>query len=372
MTQTDDRDLEQRLRDAAAAFPSRPIPVGAWAEHQRRLASRRRPGPVVLVAAAVSLLVLLVVGLSAVGGGGTQHDEHGSPLKHGKRFAPGRALGAASAIESVRGHLVRTHLTITRNGTGAPPSLCTEYVVQGDSQRSCSGKSAGAELPRVAVDWLYGSPVNWWRQLEGGVDSRVYRVRIWMADGSQRVLALHPSGWHGVRLFALTDARRAPAPQRLVAYGSGGGVLQAVDLVDRLSLDWSPTSGACAGRPVGSWPIGGSGGPAGVSVRFGTTDAAITVAALDSARPICLPLRSDSLAGWVRTTDQVVVIAGPEVVLVQTVAGNHVLHQVKVSTSSRSPWQVALLPAPRHGADLVALDVTGRVIDGTALTARSG
>ena len=203
------------------------------------------------------------------------------------------------------------------------------------------------------------------------VDDRVMKVQVWMDNGDEMLAVLHPGGWEGTRVFALTVPDSGPTPQRLVAYSDATGtVLQSVDLGHAFGSGWLPPGGrSCTGTATGTWPQPGSGSTGGVSVDLWSGSASVTLHTPGGGGSTCLDLGPGALSGSLALADHLVVVAGPGVVTVElrhpsgaTVAGS----SRKVAPSARSPFQVADLPVPppdAAGYQLVALDVGGQVVD---------
>ena len=149
-------------------------------------------------------------------------------------------------------------------------------------------------------------------------------------------------------------------PQRLVASGGDGNVLQTVDLPSRLGDTWLPrTRSACGGDSGGSSPS------PGVRIGLGTSDAFVT-AARDTA--VCLePLRGSALAGWTRIGDRLVVVAWPETEHVRVMAGQSMVADQEPGQGSGSPLRVTVFTGLGEGAlqraEVVALDRLNNELD---------
>lgn len=390
MNDTDTRyaDLEQRLRAAAGAVPARPVPAGAWVELQSRLATRDgHHGRRFLAAAAVVALLLGLVGAAALLDDGSPAGGPASGSGGGDPWATENILGEPVVAETLTmgGQQVRHELVLT-DTDGKGPSLCDRFVSGSGSAGGCSARDARADDPAVAFDWLSGTTGGGdIHGVLGAVDDRVQKVQVWMSNGDETLATLHPTGWEGTKMFALTmqDAN-GPVPQRLVAYSDATGtVLQTVDLADQFGKDWLCADGPCGSTVTGLWPFPGSGGPSDVQIRLGVATATISVSATPGNEvQTSQALRAGSLAAWQLEPTVLVVVTGPEVVMVQVHRDDEVVGEVKAAPSMGSPWLVAVLrdlpadiadgTALVSGVDLVALDVTGHVIDEVALTARSG
>jgi hypothetical protein len=377
-TPTDTRhaDLERRLRAAADAVPSRPVPADAWVGLQSRLATRDgRHGRRILAAAAVVALLLALVGAAALLDDGSRSAGPAGGSTNDDFWAPENYLGEPFTAENLTlGGRETRHELVLSDTTGKGPSLCDRYVdVANDaSAGGCTSRDQDADSGAVAFDWLTGNQGGGVHGVEGAVDDRVMKVQVWMDNGDQVLATLHPTGWEGTRGFALTVPDSGPTPQRLVAYSDATGtVLQSVDLGDAFGSDWLPPGGrSCSGAATGTWPQPGSGGTGDVSVSLWSGSAQVSDIGQQGVGSSCLRLESGALAGTVGFDDHVIVVTGPEVVTVEwrssgtTVAGS----SRKVAPSATSPFQVADVPvSPQLPPDarLVALDVTGHVVDAT-------
>jgi len=200
-------------------------------------------------------------------------------------------------------------------------------------------------------------------------------VQVWMDNGDEMLAVLHPGGWEDTKVFALTVPDTGPTPQRLVAYSDATGtVLQSVDLGHAFGSGWLPPGGrSCTGSATGVWPKPGSGRTGDWSVDLWSGSASVTLRTPGGGSSTCLDLGPGALAGSLALADHLVVVAGPGVVTVElrspsgtTVTGS----SRKVSQAARSPFQVADLPVPPDAVDyqLVALDVSGEVVDRTDLS----
>jgi hypothetical protein len=368
------RQLERDLRAAARAFDDLPVAGDAWQQNQQRLAADRgRRSRALLVVAAALVLVVAVGALVLSGGNGGRQT---MPGNGGDPFGDSVVLGPPVDVETVtvNGEQM-THQAVLSDQTGKGPSLCDRYGTDAGGSGGCSSRDPSADDPDVAFDWLTattgGGDI---RGVLAGVDSRVMKVQIWMDNGDMVPAILKPGTWEGTKLFALTVPSDGPHPQLLVAFADATGrVLQSVDLADRLGTGWLPPGGKhCAGSAAGTWPQPGSGDPGGVSVALWSSSAEVTVVAgSDTVGTTCLGLRSGALAGSVSLGGHLVVVAGPGVVTVElrTTSGATVPGSSrKVAPTTRSPFQVADLPEPPSGGvgyRIVALDVTGQVVDRT-------
>ena len=369
-------DLETRLQDALTDLTENVQVRGdAWQEHQRRFGTRHPRRNPWLAAAAV--VIVLAVGLVVVAAALLDHDNHTGAPASGSRSDPWAGknyLGAPVVAETLTmgGQQVRHELVLT-DTDGKGPSLCDRYLDGSSDSGGCTSRDPVADTKGVAFDWLTGSQGGGLHSVVGAVDDRVMKVQVWMSNGDAVLAVLHPTGWEGTRMFALTVPETGPTPQRVVAFSDATGtVLQGIDLGDRFGSDWLPHgSKSCAGTVTGRWPQPGSGGAGDVAVVLWGASAKVTINGTDTVASTCLGLGPGALAGSMDAAGHIVVVTGPEVVTVElrslsgaTVAGS----SRKVAPSAGSPFQVADLPDPPPnpaGYRIVALDVTDQVVDRT-------
>ncbi len=372
MNDTDTRyaDLEQRLRAAAGAVPARPVPADAWVELQSRLATRDgHHGRRFLAAAAVVALLLGLVGAAALLDDGSPAGGPASGSGGGDPWATENILGEPVVAETLTmgGQQVRHELVLT-DTDGKGPSLCDRFVSGSGSAGGCSARDARADDPAVAFDWLSGTTGGGdIHGVLGAVDDRVQKVQVWMSNGDETLAPLHPTGWDGTRMFALTLPDTGPAPQRLVAYSDASGtVLQAVDLTARFGDEWLPARQACRGEEQGRWPLPGSGGAADVSLSFGHTDALVSGNA--GVTPVCLErLTGKAIAAVTTLGGLAIAVLAPEVDLVRLQVAARMGATIKPYTVQGSLWRAVVvrdLPAGDLArAQLVAYSRTGTELD---------
>jgi len=371
--QIEDR-LRSALRAEAEGLGLSPDP---WQENQLRVAaaasgrSRR-----VLTVAAVALAVATLAGGVALLGGGGAGDAPASGT--GDPFTTEYLLGAPVEAETLTIDGQQTVHTIALSDmTGNGPNLCDEYEsvsaatgdeASGSSSGGCTTRDPAADDRDIAFDWLTGTEGSGdIRGVTAGVDSRVAKVQIWMANGDMVLATLHPTGWDDTRMFALTtQPPDAPTAQRLVAYGRDGNVLQAVDLGARFGDDWLPARRFCQGEGQGQWPFPGSGGPEDVAISFGHTDALVSGSA--GITPACLErLGSTAIAGRTTFGEVVIAVLAPEVELVRVVDRDQLIQERVAAPALGSPWKVfvvrGLTADLQARAELVALDVHGIELD---------
>jgi hypothetical protein len=373
MSSSPDRtaQLERDLRAAARAFDDVPVAGDAWQQNQQRLsADRGRRGRALLTVAAALVLVVAVGALLLSGGSGRRQTLPAGG--GGDPFGDSVVLGPPVDVETVTINGVQTtHQAVLSDRTGNGPQLCDRYLPSTGAV-NCNDRDPNADDPAVAFDWLgatTGSGDS--RGVLAGVDSRVMKVQIWMDNGDMTLADLKPGGWENTKLFAMTLPADGPRPHLLVAYADATGtVLQSLNLGDRFGAGWLPRGGKnCQGAVAATWPQPGSGYTGGVSVELWSSSAEVMVTGLDTFGTTCLGLGASTLAGSISLGGHLVVVAGPGVVTVElrstsgaTVPGS----SRKVAPTTGSPFQVVDLPEPpsdRDGYRIVALDVSGQVVD---------
>lgn len=369
MTPTE--QIEGRLR-AALEAQSRAVQVSpdAWQRNQRRVAAdRSRRNRMLLGAAAAVVAVAAVLGAGALlGGGGSGGSSAGGS---DGPFTTRYLLGAPVEAETltIDGEPA-VHEIALSDMTGEGPNLCERYVAASSDSGGCTSREPSADKPGVAFDWLSGTEGGGdLRGVLAGVDGRVTKVRIWMDNGDMVLAELHPTGWEGTRMFALTTKVGGPVAQRLVAYGPDRNAVQAVDLPSRFGATWLAPRSACAGDRVAR------GAPDGdASVELGTQDARLsTRGPIDNAVVACIErLLPRALAGWHQAGTLVVAVVAPEVESVEltnpepNVIGLR-LDQAAATPVSGSPWRIATLrvdnAAELGDSELVAYDESGQEVD---------
>lgn len=353
--------LERQLQAAKGTFDEVTIAPDAWQENERRLAEdRSRRNRWVLGAVAAGLALVLAGGAALLA---TQGVDSGPPATSGADdpWDPGNWLGPPVVLEQVEVQGSRAdHEGLLTDTTGDGPDLCDRVVTEGSAFGGCTTREAGADKPGVAVDWLMRTEGDGTlRGVVAGVDERVSAVDVWMSDGERISAELHPTGWDGTQMLAVTVPAAGPRPQRLLATGGDGNVLQSVDLASRFGSTWLvSTRTSCEGTQTGRWPAGGTSAAPGVTVSWSTTDALVTA---PGGAPTCLdPLRATALAGWTLVRDSLVVAVAPEVATVRVMTGQDLLAVLEPTESQGSPFKVAvsgdLSRNALTGAELVALD----------------
>jgi hypothetical protein len=377
--------LERDLRAAAATYNDLPVSGDAWQENQRRLGtSHRRRSP--WLAATAAVVVLLLVG-GALLLRGAQHTASGPPAGPAPRTtSPDGSIHLAGGVEAYRLKLGVGYAAVdvaTSGATQSPGRVCSMFTGEGEPgdfaarKPVCSAADPRAQDPEVAFDYLMvsgGGLSNSWAVVGGAVDPRVASVKVWLADGNAGDLPLTRLPGSDLRAFAYTNIGPDQLAQRLVTYADGQ-VVQTVDLAQRFGPTWMKTDATCSTGLLGPWPRQGAGGPTGVTAKMYTGSAEFTLAtSADSNMQTCVAYRSTSLAGWIGLRGKLVAVAGPEVVLVQVRHGSTVVGEVKASPTDSTPYQVAVisgLPTDLAGDHIVAVDVTGHVIDSADYTDRS-
>ncbi len=348
MTPTDRERLEERLRVAGATMATAQLPVEAWQEHQQRLAAdrgRRTSSRRRLLAAAAA--VVLVAGLAGASSLLTDQGRTTGPASGSGSdpWAPENILGEPVVAETLTlgGQRVRHEIVLT-DTTGDGPDLCDQYLTADGSSGSggCTARNPNADDWGVAFDWLMGTEGGGdIRGVTAGVDARVTSVDIWSSDGARVRAELHPTGWDDTRMFALTVPADGPVPQRLVAYGRDGNVLQAVDLSLPLGDGWlASTRSSCEGPATGRWTSPPTRSVDEVRVSWSPTDALVTA---QGQTPACIAsLRASALAGWTRIGNRLVVVVAPETRLVQVMHGEDLVAFDEATAGDGSPLRVVV------------------------------
>lgn len=363
-----DRDqLERDLRAAAHDFDDVVASPAAWQENQQRLAAHRSRRTRLGGAAAAGVVAVALVGVALLRGGdpGT-----GVPAAGGDDpFATPYLLAGPVTVETVTiGGTAVAHEVALSDRTGEGPQLCDRFVGV-DGTPSCTPRAVSADDPEVALDWLTGyGPESPRRGIVAAVDERVSSLDLWMSDGRRVRGDLRPGGWDRSRVVGLTVAPGTPVPQRLVAYGRDGNVLQSVDLIARFGDRWLDQRSACASDPVAELSSDGE-QPPHADVAFGTTDALVTARpTADHDVQTCLGrLRGSAIAGQVSFGSVAVAVLAPETELVEVRVGSRTVAELKPLTASGTPWRVVVLRglsvADLSRAELLAYDLHGLELD---------
>ena len=265
-TDTRHADLERRLRAAADAVPSRPVPADAWVELQSRLATRDgRHSRRFLAAAAVVALLLALVGAAALlddgsrsagPAGGSTNDDLWATREHPRRAGRRRDPDARRPGDPARARAHRHRRQgpqplrpLRRRRDGSAPAAAPHATRTPTTPRS---RSTGSPATRAAT--LHGVVAA--RRRPGhegpGLDGQRRRdARRCCTPAAGRTPRCSPSPC------------RTPGPPRsaLVAYSDATGtVLQAVDLGRRLRQRLAAAVAAgLHGTATGTWPQPGSG-----------------------------------------------------------------------------------------------------------------
>lgn len=369
MTLSRDR-LEHDLRAAARDFDDVAASPAAWQDNQSRLAGRRARRTRTLLGAAAAVAVLAVAGAMVVR---SESPSRVPASGSDDPFSLDYILGEPVVLEALTlGGESVVHEAVLSDMTGDGPRLCDRFVGDQTDAPVCTDRAQGADEPEVAIDWvtevrarddrLPGTA----RGVVGGVDRRVSFVDVWMNDGTRVRAQLEDGGWEGTRLFGLTGEVEVAVPQRLVAYGRDGNVMQSVDLVARFGHGWLPERRLCDGEESGSFPIEGADGPRDVAVSFGATDALVTGSA--GGTPVCLDrIAATAIAGHTFFGPLVVAVLAPETELVRVQSGSRTVAEIKPFTAAGTPWRVVVLrglsSADLSRAELVAYDLHGLELD---------
>jgi hypothetical protein len=360
--------LERDLRAAARAFDDVPVSGDAWQQNQQRLAAGRGRQGRTLLAVAAGLVLVVAVGALLLGGspGGNRT----MPAGGGDPFGDSVVLGPPVDVETLTiGGVETTHQAVLSDQTGKGPNLCDRYGTDAGASGGCSSRDPNADDPGVAFDWLTatvgGGDI---RGVLAGVDMRVMAVQIWMSNGRMTAATLLPAGWEGTQIVGLTLPADGPRPQRLVAYGDAGRVLQSIDLPSRLGQSWLGGASRCA--TADPQPLVNTGGLPAVTI----TATHLGVFTNGRGTPDqCIPLGS-SLQGF-RSGRDLVLIVPPEVLGVRLEQSGSRTN----SGNSGSPaelrgviWRVLVVHASRPLSDtdtVIAQAANGRQLSSLRVTA---
>ena len=370
--------LEWDLRAAASAYDDVVVSSDAWQQNQRRLVTgHRRRSP--WLAAAAAVVVLLLVG-GALLLRGPQHTASGPPAGPAPRTtSPDGSIHLAGGVEAYRLKLPIGYAAVDVAASGdssAPPArVCSMFTGEGKpgdfaaAKPVCASPEADALDSGVSIDYLTTSPLqptaHSWTTVAGAVDSRATSVQVWLADGNTGSLPVTRLGDSKLAAFGYVNLGPQQRVQRVVAYGAGGRVLQAIDLAQRLGNDWLPLGTRCneLSRPVELGVI-----PVSVAAEPGFAQVDVHTNA-DSARTVCLPLTETGQGVKIDDRDAVLVVA-PEVanVLPQG-AGSHTIATQPASIPD-TIWHTVLVHRMTGPFDPAATfdltDVNGQVLDTVA------
>ena len=374
---SDHDQLERRLQAARRPFDEVRIAPDAWQENQRRLAvARVSRTSRWLTAAAVAVGVLIVGGLLLFVG---SEPDSGPPASGGSGEDPwdvGNLLGPSVVAErlTVDGQELDHEIVLT-DTDGNGPMLCDRLVAENFASGSCAAREPGADDPKVAFDWVTGSEGDGdLRGVLAGVDGRAAFVDVWMSDGTRVPAELHPTGWDDTQMFAYTVPSDGPRPQRLVASGRDGNVLQAVDLPTVFGPTWLAPRSACAGDALAETSPDPELLPTTV-VALGNDDARISeLPGSPVSTKICLrDLGASALGAWQPTDVAIIALVSPEVSAMRLVlpgaASDREIATARPMALNGALWRVATLPLEnaqqKYQVEIVALDAGGNVLDET-------
>ncbi len=370
-------DLETRLRnDLKAAADDVTIHGDAWQQNQHRIraASVRRRTRLLSVrsAAAAAAIAVIAVAISLPAGQTESPQPAKSPSVTPSPTSTSfvtRVKADERSLPSGRVASLYVSLSYSDDGPQAAPRMCDETSIAtvdnrtGEASRGCGSPERGADSTAVAIDYLNASDWAGGRSLSGGVDERVSSLTVYYSGaGGARTLQLHDLA-DAVRGFGVLDPDDNDVkPQRLVARGDQGEVLQAIDLVDRFGDDWLPQHDACTDDllpdgHVAVYPSRDKAKTADVAVWLGTTNARVSIRySFDDVVEICIErLKPGAIAGAyggaavaVSASSAVqpgvvVPVLAPEVASV-TVEDQGRTRRWATSAVEGSPWQVVIAP----------------------------
>lgn len=396
-------DLETRLRDdlRAAAEDVRVSP-DAWQQNQGRLGTdaRRRGRMLQVAVGAVAAGVAAVVVVAVVPEwDDAERQQPVTGATNATSLATGVKVDEQQISATRRAELVMS-LSLTREGDESSRNVCAETMLfEGRSSIgagtgvSCKSAERGAEHESVAIDYLNASEWRGGRSLFGAVDERVATLTVYYSGGDLpdpgAMLDLR-SLTDGYRVFGLIDPdENTPKPHRLVARDRDGGVLQALDLVDRFGEDWLPQRTACGSELPEQDGIPVYGQPSGpIAIWLGTTDARVAIRhSFDDVSEICNEkLRSTAIVGgYAGQSGQgdkrgtIAVIVAPEVAYIRLYGTDMAEIPFKPRPAEGSMWRVVLefvgSPEVAERVRVVAYDDQNQPLDervGSALNPSAG
>jgi hypothetical protein len=371
--------LERDLRAASSAYDDVVVSSEAWQENQRRLgAGRHRRSPMLAVAAAVVVL-LLVCGALLLRG--PQHTASGPPAGPAPQTtSPDGSIHLAGGVEAFRLKLGAGYAAVDVAASGdsssAPDRVCSMFTSEGKpgdftaDAPVCSRPEPRAGDPVGAIDYLTAAPShpepNSWTTVAGAVDSRVTSVQVWLADGNTGSLPVVPLTDSKLGAFGYVNIGPQQRVQRVVAYGAGGRVLQAIDLAGLLGTDWLTLGSGC-GELSTATELPSIGTSVAAEPGFAKIDVHWNAA---TARTVCLPLTETGQGVKVDDGDAVLVVA-PEVAnVLPRGAGSHTIATQPAGIPD-TIWQTVTVHRLGGGFDPAATfdltDVDGQVLDTISL-----
>jgi hypothetical protein len=375
--------LERDLRAASSAYDDVVVSSDAWQENQLRLGAgrqRRSPVPPVAVAVAAAVVVLLLVG-GALLVRGPQHTASGPPAGPAPQTtSPDGSIHLAGGVEALRLKIGTGYAAVDVAAYGgsssAPARVCS--MSTGEGKRGdffadapiCSGREPRADDPAVAIDYLTAGPPhpnpNTWVSVAGAVDSRVTSVQVWNANGNTGSLPVTRLGSSNLSAFGYVMTGPDHRPQRLVAFGADGRVLQSIDLAQRLGSGWLTLGSGC-GELSTATELPSIGTSVAAEPGFAKIDVHWNAA---TARTVCLPLTETGQGVKVDDGDAVLVVA-PEVAnVLPRGAGSHTIATQPAGIPD-TIWQTVTVHRLGGGFDPAATfdltDVDGQVLDTISL-----
>jgi hypothetical protein len=367
--------LERDLRDARSLYDEVDVVPDAWQRNQEMVAAaalggRRRT--LVAVAAGVAVLLVVMTGWLGLGGRDEAADAPGSGGSGGAdSFSAELADPVQVAeVDTPSGSLVLEVGVDASAGRRDEPFLCYRLARVGSTRLpgfgagGCTSKVDEAERTAVTVDHLTGGADGRWATLAGSVDVQAAAVTMWQADGTSSDLDLVAVPGTDLRAFGFVGNGSVPTrPVRLVAWADSRKqrVLESVDVVERFDRTWLPGEEPACGS-VQRVPAATFAG--GTTVQASFTAAEITYeGAGGGTRTVCRSME-DTLVAVVRTGDELVVVAAPEVADFRLVGAGRFGGPAEWQPVGRTVWRATVRQVQNVGADdeLEFLDESGGVL----------
>jgi hypothetical protein len=361
---TDHSILERRLRDAADPSVWNDVSPDAWQQNQRLVAAdqARRRGRRLSVIAAAAAAVVVIAGaawalrsgehqaLPANGGNGDK-----VPVPQVTRDGKVHLQGGVEVARVKPGKgTVRFELAFAAGGPDGPGGLCQLMAFDGSagpygSNGSCGGQVDHRTDPGTHIDFLSTGATGVWLTVAGAVDSKVSKLKVWLADGDVVNLPLVDLGSDGYRGFSVFNNGGTQTPTRLVALASDGRVLEATPLSGTGTEPWRPTQRKCEESKVYRFLDGPL--PDGITVAFSHDSVRVSA---PSGAFTCMPLNSMAKLN----------IAGDVLVLVPPEAANFRLvppspgQRLTLVNVEGTPWRfVAVTPPAGHKLTDVKVEI---------------
>ena len=375
MSRPDLETLERDLRDARSLYEQVDVAPDAWQRNRELVAAaalggRRRT--LVAVAAGIAVLLVVMTGWLAFGGRYEAADVPGSGGSGGTDSSSGELADPVQVaeVDTPSGSLVLEAGVDASAGRRDELFLCYRLGRLGSTQvpgfgaGGCTSKVDEAELTGVTVDYLTGGADERWATLAGAVDVRAAALTMWQADGTSSDLDLVAVPGTDLRAFgSLGNGSVLARPVRLVAWADSQKqrVLEAVDVVERFDRTWlpgeEPACGSVQRVPAATFADG-------TTVQASFTAAEVRYeGAGGGTRTVCRSM-VDTAVAVVRTGDELVVVAAPEVAGFRLVGAGRTGGSAEWQAVGTTVWRATVRQVQDVGPDdeLEFFDETGGVL----------